>query len=70
MTENRPNSSQPLVQHINFRIYIRKNILIIFFSQTIMRKCERMSTSNTGPTLKVNSAGKSICYGGLRDSQF
>jgi hypothetical protein len=35
-----------------------------------MKKYERRSNCNTGPALKVNSDGKSICYERLRTHNF
>ena len=55
-----------LVRHINFHI----NLCSLFFPEQSLEKCERRSSCNTGPVLKVNINVKSICYEGLRDSQF
>src|SRR3954447_18391148 len=42
----------------------------LFFSQTNVKKCERASSCNTGPTVKVDIDGKSICCERLRTLEF
>ena len=46
------------------------NLLSLFFPKQKWPEEEKMSSCGTGLTLKANSAGKSICYERLEDSQF
>ncbi len=46
------------------------NTSIFFPLNKLREECEKNACYNTGSTVYVNIDGKSICYEGLRESQF